>query len=77
MSMEGMGRSYYLAVSLKVMCDPNILLSGPESLYNDPPPILPSDLRTEADIRNEAAENEAAVRKTNEANEERRKNDTK
>ena len=56
-------------------CDPNILLSDPATIHDDPPPKtepIPSlELMTKAE--NRIARNEAAVRKTNEANEERRK----
>ena len=70
---------FFLAVSLKENYDPNILLSDPATVHEDPPrkpePIPSSETTEEAD--NRTARNEAAVRKTNEANEERRKKGTK
>ena len=64
---------FFLAVSLKENCDPNILLPEPAKVHDDPPPrpeqILNSETAEEADSR--TARNEAAIRKTNEANEER------
>ena len=66
---------FFFAVSLKENCDPNILLSEPATVHDDPPPkpepIPNSETAKEAD--NRTARNGAAVRKTNEANEERRK----
>ena len=62
-------------MSLKEKCDPNILLTDPAELHDDPPPrpeqIPNSETAEEADSR--TARNEAAIRRTNEANEERRK----
>ena len=62
---------FFLAVSLKENCDPNILLSDPATVHDDPPPksepIPSSEMTEEADNRN--ARNEAVVRKTNGANE--------
>ena len=66
---------FFLAVSLKENCDQNILISDPVTVQDDPPPkpepIPKSEMKMEAD--NRIARNEAAVRKTNKANEERRK----
>ena len=73
--MRGMDKSIFLAVSFKENCDPNILLSDTAPVHDDPPPkpeTIPNcESTTQAD--NRIARNEAAVRKTNEANEERRK----
>ena len=66
---------FFFAVSLKENCDPNILLTEPAEVHDDPPPrseqIPNSETAEEAESR--TARNKAAIRKTNEANEERRK----
>ena len=66
---------FFLAVSLKENCDRNILLTDPAEVHDDPPPrpeqIPNSETAEEADSR--TARSEAAIRRTNEANEERRK----
>ena len=66
---------FFLAVSLKENCEPNILLTELAAVHDDPPPrpepIPNSETTEEADSR--TARNEAALRKTSEANEERRK----
>ena len=66
---------FFLAVTLKENCDPNILLTGPAAVHDDPPPRtepIPNSETTE-EVDSRTARNEASLRKTNEANEERRK----
>ena len=72
-------RQFFLAISIKEGCDPNVLLSIQDPVFDDPPPnteaIPTSETPDQTNIR--TARDAAAIRIVTESNSQRRKKDPK
>ena len=70
---------FFLAITLRERCDPNVLLSDPAEVFDDPSPkaenVGESESATDAESRIKL--DQAEVRKTNEQNADRRKKGSK